>query len=142
MKESHEKAEGFQSPAHSLDLVTRRGGLCYTLLTKNWELAGIQDLRLDGDPMAATPVAKGSRDTGPSFGGEAGNWESLKCQSVGSTQTPVGTSAVPRALAKETLPASPPPSQLAMRAEFTVSAILHVFPRQAGRAHGRASMSS
>lgn len=39
--------------------------------------------------MAATLVAKGSRDTSPrDVGGEVGNWGSLKGQSVGSTIRP------------------------------------------------------
>lgn len=42
------------------------------------------------------------------------------------SQTPVGTPAIPRALAKEAISASPSPSQLAMQAEFTVSAVLRV----------------
>lgn len=39
--------------------------------------------------MAATLVAKGSRDTSPrDVGGEVGNWGSLKGQSMGSTIRP------------------------------------------------------
>lgn len=77
--------------------------LCYTPLTTNRELAGIQDLGMDGDPMAAALVAKGSGDTDPrtlEVRLELGRG-GLKGQCLGSTLTLVGTSAAPRALSKE-----------------------------------------
>lgn len=51
----------------------------------------------------------------------------MKDQCLGSTLRPWwGSPAIPRALAKEAISASPSPSQLAMQAEFTVSAVLRV----------------
>lgn len=100
----------------------------------NWELTGIRDLKFDGDPMAVTLVAKGSRDRDPrvlevrqgtGMGGGVPEEPKLGLH----FQTPVGTSAASRALTEEALPASLSPSQLAVRAEFTVSAVLYVCPR-------------
>lgn len=94
----------------------------------NRELTGIRDLKLDGDPMAVTLVAKGSRDTDPTV------LEVRRGTGVGwgpegpKLRTPVGTSAASRALVEEALPASLTPSQLAVRDEFTVSAVLYVCP--------------
>lgn len=76
----------------------------YTLLTTNRELAGILDLNLDGDPVAAALVAKGSGDTDPrtlEVRLELEGGEGPEGPTLGSTLTPVETSAAPRALSKE-----------------------------------------
>lgn len=80
-----------------------------------------------------TLVAKGSRDRDPRVlevrrgTGMGGVPEEPKLGL--HFQTPVGTSAASRALTEEALPASLSPSQLAVRAEFTVSTVLYVCPR-------------
>lgn len=64
-KKCHGRAEGLQGPTHIFRLVTRRGQLCKTLLTTNWELARTGDLELDGDQGAVDQWATGSSDTDP-----------------------------------------------------------------------------
>lgn len=68
--------------------------------------------------------------------------DALVGQSLGSTLRPQrGLPQPSRALPELSQP-SPSPSQLAVRAEFTVSVVLRVFPRQMERAHRRAGVPS
>lgn len=115
--------------------------------THNWW--GTQDSRprVGWGPRVVALVFKGIRNRSQGFGGEAGKWREvvggggLKVETWAPVSDPRGPLQPPRSCPGG-LPASPSLSQLAVRAEFTVSAVLHVFPRQMGGAHGRAGMSS
>ena len=146
-KKCCERAEGFQALYTSLIwwLVWRRH-LGYTPLTTGGEL-GIQDLGLDGDQglWLWCLKASGTDPRGLEVRLGSGEWwgagHRLKVETWAPFSDPRGPLQPPRSCPGG-LPASPSLSQLAVRAEFTVSAILHVFPKQMGGAHGRAGVSS
>lgn len=145
-KKFRERAEGFQALYASLIWwLVWRCHLGYMPLTTGGELR-IQDLGLDGDQGLWLWCLKvsGTDPRGLEVRlGSGGRWwgGGLKVETWAPFSDPRGPLQPPRSCPGG-LPASPSLSQLAVRAEFTVSAVLHVFPRQMGGAHGRAGVSS
>ena len=110
-----------------------RRHLGYTPLTTGGELR-IQDLGLDGDHGLWLWCLKASgtdpRGLEVRLGSGVGGC-GLKVETWAPFSDPRAPLQPPRSCPGG-LPASPSLSQLAVRAEFTVSAVLHVFPRQTG----------